>query len=60
MNRDPTRVNCEEFVLCQVRANETYSQAKRQFSIRNRNVLMNALSPHTLSGGPLLSLLCSA
>ena len=28
-------------------ANETYSEAKRQFSARNRDVLMNALSPHT-------------
>ena len=31
---------------CQVRPNETYSEAKRQFSVRNRNVLMNAQSPH--------------
>ena len=27
-------------------ANETYSEAKRQFSARNRDVLINALSPH--------------
>ena len=26
--------------------NETYSEAKRQFSDRNRDVLMNAQSPH--------------
>ena len=26
------RVNWEEFIHCQVRANETYSEAKRQFS----------------------------
>ena len=39
--RDRSRVNCEEFVRCQVRANETYSEAKRQFSDRNRDVLMN-------------------
>ena len=38
--------NWEEFVRCQVRANETYSEAKRQFSDRNRNVLMNVQSPH--------------
>ena len=38
---DRSRVNWEEFVRCQVRANETYSQAKRQFSVRNRDVHMN-------------------
>ena len=27
--RDRSRVNWEEFVRCQVRANETYSEAKR-------------------------------
>ena len=30
----------------QVRANETYSEARCQFSDRNRNVLMNVQSPH--------------
>ena len=44
--RDLSRVNWEEFVGCQVRANETYSEAKRQFSDRNRAVLMNVQSPH--------------
>ena len=44
--RDRSRVNWEEFVRCQVRANETYSKAKRQFGDRNKNVLMNAQSPH--------------
>ena len=44
--RDRSRVNWEEFVRCQVRANETYSEAKRQFSDRNRDVLMNVQSPH--------------
>ena len=39
-------VNREEFVCCQVRANETYSQAKHQFSDRNSDVLMNVRSPH--------------
>ena len=29
-----------------MRANEAYSQAKRQFSDRNKDVLMNAQSPH--------------
>ena len=43
---DRSRVNWEEFVHCQVRANETYLEAKRQFSARNRDVLMNAQSPH--------------
>ena len=27
-------------------ANESYSEAKRQFSVRNKNVLMNGKSPH--------------
>ena len=29
-----------------MRANETYSDAKRQFSAKNRDVLMNAQSPY--------------
>ena len=44
--RDRSRVNWEEFARYQVRANETYSEAKRQFSDRNRDVLMNVQSPH--------------
>ena len=40
--RDRSRVNYEEFVGCQVRANETYSEAKRQFSDKSRDILMNA------------------
>ena len=44
--RDRSRVNLEEFVHCQVRANETYSESKHQFSARNRDLLMNAQSPH--------------
>ena len=44
--RDRSWVNWEEFVRCQVRANETYSKAKRRFSDRNRDALMNAQSPH--------------
>ena len=43
--RNRYRVNWEEFVHCQVRANETYSEAKRQFSARNRDVLVNAQFP---------------
>ena len=42
---DRSRVNWEEFVRCQVRANETNSDAKRQFSDRNNGVLMNVQSP---------------
>ena len=37
--RDRPRVNWEEFVLYQVRANETYSEDKRQFNDRNRMFL---------------------
>ena len=44
--RDRSRVNWEEFVHFQVRANETYSEVKRQFSARNRDVLMSFQSPH--------------
>ena len=43
--RDHSRVNWEEFVRCQVRANEPYLVAKHQFSNRNRDVLMNVDSP---------------
>ena len=44
--RHCSRVNCYEFVYCHVRANETYSEAKRQFSARNNDILTNAQSPH--------------
>ena len=44
--RDRSRVNWEEFVHCQVKANKTYSEAKHQFSARKGDVLMNAQSPH--------------
>ena len=57
--RDHSRVNWKELVNCQVRANETYSEAKRLFSDRNMDVLMKVYSLFT-SGGPLLSLRCSA
>ena len=50
--RDHSRVNWDEFVRFQVRANETYSEeAKLQFSDRNRDVPMNVQS--LISGGPL-------
>ena len=54
--RDRSRVNWEAFVRCQVRANETTSEAKRQFGLpsyvgrdnhKNRAVLMIVQSPHT-------------
>ena len=44
--RDRSRVNWKECVRYQVRGNETYSEANRQFSDRNSDVLMNVLSPH--------------
>ena len=44
-NRCLSRVNRDEFVYCQVRAYRTYSEAKHLFSVRNREVLMNAQSP---------------
>ena len=44
--RDRSRVNWEEFVSCQVGANEANSEATRQFSDRNRDILMNFHSPH--------------
>ena len=40
--RDRSGVNWEEFVYCQVRANETYTEARHQFSVRNRDLLFNA------------------
>ena len=44
--RDRSQINWKEFVRCRVSANETYLVAKRQFSARNRDVFMNAHSPH--------------
>ena len=43
--RDRSRVNWEEFVNCQVRANETYSEVKCQFRARNMDVLIKVQSP---------------
>ena len=44
--RDRSRVNWEDFLRYEVRANETYSVANRQFRDRNTDVLMNVHSPH--------------
>ena len=44
--RDRFRVNREEFIRCQVRANETNSEAKCQFSDSNGDILMNVQSAH--------------
>ena len=57
--RDCSRVKWEEFVRCQVRANETNSEAKRQFSDKKRCSYEYPSSPLT-SGGPLLCMRCSA
>ena len=58
--RDRSRVNWEEFVCYQVRANEAYSEAKRQFSDRNRDVLMNVQSPHKWWSTPKSAVFCSS
>ena len=39
--RDCFRVNWEEFVRCQVKVNQTYSEAMHQLSVRNMDVLTN-------------------
>ena len=43
---DHTRFNWKEFARCQVIATGTYSETKHQFSIRNKDVLMNGQSSH--------------
>ena len=43
--RDRSRVN-REFVHCQRKTNAVYAEAMRQFSVRSRDVLMNAQCPH--------------
>ena len=58
VTRDHSRVNWEELVRCYLRANETYSKAKHQLSVRNIDAL--TMPSPLISGGPLLSLLCSA
>ena len=44
--RDHSRVNWDEFVHYQSRANILYAEAMRQFSVRSRDVPMNAQCPH--------------
>ena len=44
--RDLSRVNWDEFVHYQRRANVVYAEAMRQFSARSRDVLTNAQCPH--------------
>ena len=46
--RDHCLVHREEFVWCKVSVNVAYSEAKYQFSVRNRDVLMNAQCRHIL------------
>ena len=43
---DRPLVNLHEFVHYQRRANAVYAEAMRKFSVRSRDVLMNALCPH--------------
>ena len=44
--RDRSRVNSDEFVHYQRRANAVYAEAMRQSIVRSRDVLMNAQCPH--------------
>ena len=44
--RDHSRDNWDEFVHYQRRANAAYAEAMHQFSVRSRDVLMNAQCPH--------------
>ena len=43
---DRSRVNWDEFVHCQRRANAVYAEAMCQISVRSRDVLMNVQCPH--------------
>ena len=43
---DRSLVNWKEFVSCPVRASEIYSEAKSEFSVTNRDILLNAQYPH--------------
>ena len=57
--RDCSRFNnCKKFVHCQVRANETYSEAKSQF-VTGTGMFLSIPSP-LINCGQLLSLRCSA
>ena len=44
--RDRSRINWEEYVRCQVRANGTYSEAKRQFRVRKKVYSYERPFPH--------------
>ena len=44
--RDRSRVNWDEFVYYQRRANAAYPEPGRQYSVGSRDVLMNAQSDH--------------
>ena len=44
--RDRSRVNWDEFVHYQRRANAVYTEAISQFSVRSWDVLLNAQCPH--------------
>ena len=48
-SRDRSRVNWDEFVHYQRRANAVYAEAMRQFNVRSRDVLMNVKC--LISGG---------
>ena len=41
---DHSKANWKEFVCCQMGANKTFSESKIQFSVINREVLMNSQS----------------
>ena len=43
---DRSRVNWDEFVHYQRRANAVYAEAIRKFSVRSRDVLIDAQCPH--------------
>ena len=47
--RDRSLVNWDEFVHYQRRANAVYAETMRQFSVRSRDVLMNAQCPPYVS-----------
>ena len=52
---DLSLVSWEEFVHCKVKVNETCSEANRQFSDRNNDVLMNAQSLHNYCWSTLMA-----
>ena len=45
---------------CQVKAHETFSEAKRKYSDRNRDVLMNVQSTHKWSSTLTSAVFCSS